>query len=398
VVSASAHYSEAGAFTLALEDTTFASVDTADTALAIRTVPQASALQVGRFVPDHFAFTGANTPQFQTFNASCAAARSFTYIGQPFWYVTGQLPTATVQAVNTNGAVTTNYRGALFKLTGASIIETYADAGTPATAPAIDPSSPLGTSTLGTGNGTASYSADPTGTLAYSRSTTAVIPANHSPFNANISLTVNATDTSEIAIAGNPGNALTASAPLTSTTPLVFSNIAFDSGNLFRYGRLRMSGATGSELLPLPIAIQTEYWTGTGFTLNSADNCTTLASSNVALTYSPTAPLPLAACNTFVNTTPITIASGTSLTMLAAPGGNAGSVNLSPQLGGTASGQYCTAAGGAGLLANTVPASKSYLQGAWAGVSTYDQNPIARAAFGVYGAQPRNFIFFRENY
>jgi len=41
--------------------------------------------------------------------------------------------------------------------------------------------------------------------------------------------------------------------------------------------------------------------------------------------------------------------------------------------------------------------SLSYLQGAWPGPA-WNQNPGVRAAFGLYGSQPRNFIFFRENY
>ncbi len=157
-----------------------------------------------------------------------------------------------------------------------------------------------------------------------------------------------------------------------------------------------MFGATGVVNLPLPVPAQTEYWTGTGFTLNSPDNCTTLARPSIALgTYTA----PLAACATFTSTTPATFVSGAGLIMLAAPGaGNSGSVLLTPQLGSTAAGSYCTAAGGAGLQASATGAGRSYLQGAWNGVATYDQNPTGRAAFGIYGAQPANFIFMRENY
>ena len=43
------------------------------------------------------------------------------------------------------------------------------------------------------------------------------------------------------------------------------------------------------------------------------------------------------------------------------------------------------------------PANLTYLQGRWTN-SNYDKDPGARAGFGVYGSQPKNFIFFRENY
>ena len=69
-------------------------------------------------------------------------------------------------------------------------------------------------------------------------------------------------------------------------------------------------------------------------------------------------------------------------------------MNLIPQLGATASGNYCPASPGAESAATA--ADKGYLRGAWTG-STYDKDPSARAAFGTYGSQPRNFIFFREN-
>src|SRR5260221_9580523 len=126
VLSAPAHYGEAGTFNLELEDLTFAAVHTADTTLSVRRIGQASApLLVGRFVPDRFAFTAANTPQLQTFGASCTSARSFTYVGKPNWYATSLAPSGTVQAVNAGGAVTTNYPGTSFRLAASRITQTY---------------------------------------------------------------------------------------------------------------------------------------------------------------------------------------------------------------------------------------------------------------------------------
>jgi hypothetical protein len=43
------------------------------------------------------------------------------------------------------------------------------------------------------------------------------------------------------------------------------------------------------------------------------------------------------------------------------------------------------------------PANQGHLQGKWRGAA-FDKDPEARIGFGVFGAQPKNFIFFRENY
>jgi hypothetical protein len=44
------------------------------------------------------------------------------------------------------------------------------------------------------------------------------------------------------------------------------------------------------------------------------------------------------------------------------------------------------------------PANQSFLQGPWSGSSNHDKDPSGRVNLGTYGSQPRNFIFFRENY
>ena len=80
---------------------------------------------------------------------------------------------------------------------------------------------------------------------------------------------------------------------------------------------------------------------------------------------------------------------------MAAPGlTNPGSVLLTANLD-SAAGTYCPSVGVAAAAATN--ANKAYLLGRWDSGAGYDDKPSARAAFGVYG-QPRNFIFFRENY
>jgi hypothetical protein len=231
-------------------------------------------------------------------------------------------------------------------------------------------------------------------TLAFKRSTS----TPWASFTANITDTISVEDTSEAgspAIAGNPPS-------ITTATPATFSNIAFDAGNEFRYGRLRMVNAYGSQNVALPVGIETQYWNGTAFQSNNVDNCTTLARGNVTLgDYRPN----LDPCETAITQATVTFTEGTGRLYLTAPGAAAltgaagtpvgGSVLLTANLGSTASGNFCASVGGAQAAATA--AGKAYLQGAWTG-ATYTEDPSSRGTFGFYGAQPRNFIYFRENY
>jgi MSHA biogenesis protein MshQ len=161
----------------------------------------------------------------------------------------------------------------------------------------------------------------------------------------------------------------------------------------------------GSEKLPLPIDISLQYWVGSGFATNTLDSCTTIPRSTLALDFTPVSAL--AACETSVGNGAIGFTAGVpagagNLLTLAAPGaGNNGSVLLTANLV-TAAGSYCNpssyvAAGSAGLR---------YLLGRWNDAANpdgdattmYDDNPKARAAFGLYGTQPNNFVYMRENY
>jgi hypothetical protein len=145
-----------------------------------------------------------------------------------------------------------------------------------------------------------------------------------------------------------------------------------------RFGRLRQQNAfasSGAVVLPVPIELQ--YWNGTTFTVNSADTCTTIPSSIVTLTPS------LSGGSTSVSS--VSLTSGSGFIRLSAPGAaNTGFVLVTPDL--TVANQPV-----AGTPART------YLQGNWTG-GAYDQNPSNRAAWGLFGSAPKNFIYQRENY
>ncbi len=397
--STTATYSEVGAFTLQLQDKIFAIVDAGDGTPADCTGYYicSSALVVGRFVPDHFLVTTNNVPSFKTFNSTACLARSFTYIGQQFGYVS--VPQVLVTAQNTAATPTTtaNYTSNLWKLTTAagaqdcttnpdictlisgSVTQTYTYANTPAATPNWDSTQvALGTPTIVPGiNGTGTVTNNATDLLAFKRSTTTPLAL----FTASITLTHSVKDISEYtAGVGNCGVAGAGGCDITTLTPAVFTPLPFDAGNEFRYGRLKLGNAHGSELLKLPIPIQTQYWNGSSFATNTADSCTTLAASNIKLTAPPAG----------VNATVGAFSSGT------------GSLNLSPPTSAAkVAVDLCVDLGtdppGGTVCVATTTANLPYLQGLWAPGTSYNNDPVARATFGVYKSA-NEFIYLRENY
>ncbi len=383
---ADATYDEAGAFDLTLRDSVYASVDADDTPAncsGYHVCQSAAPLTVGRFVPDHFAFTvpgGTPAPQFRTFDMSCAAARSFTYIGAPFGYVT--TPKARVEARNAAGNVTTNYRnpapGGLFKLSAGSLVQTYSMTGQTVT-------TSLQAATLDSiGNGVADFTAASADRISIDRNAAAA----SAPFSANLELRWVAEDANENA--ANQGI-------ITTPTPFLFngtgSGIAFDGvpapGNQFRYGRLRLANANGSQLVALPVLMEAQYFNGTIFVTNTADNCTSIAAGTVTMAFNGN----LAACETAV-TNAGALSAGRRTVVLPAPGtGNDGAADLRINLAAV-SGNACTAVGGAGPASTS--AARPWLQGNWTGTA-FDDDPTARATFGTFRGSSE-VIFIRENF
>lgn len=367
--SDTASYSEAGAFDVTLVDQSYASVDSADgtpASCAGYYVCQSAALAVGRFVPDRFALSSLTAPVFRTFDVADAACsvpptgppRSFTYVGQPFGYAA--TPAATVTAQNAAGATTTNYRGALWKLAAAGVSQSFANTPVLALDTAL-----IGAPTLAeiADTGTGTLTANAGDRIAFVRDAT----TPSVPFTANLALTWTVQDTSE----SGAGQGVIGTAAV-----LVFDGggggIAFDSGAELRYGRLRLANANGSQLLALPVLVETQYWIGAaGFVTNAADHCTPVATADIAL-------------GSFTgNLDPgeTTLSGGGTLTagrrtlFLSPPGStNDGSVILTANLGAT----------------------QSYLQGNWTG-ALFDDNPTARATFGTFKGAGE-VIFMRENY
>jgi MSHA biogenesis protein MshQ len=155
-----------------------------------------------------------------------------------------------------------------------------------------------------------------------------------------------------------------------------------------RFGRLRLTGASGSQLLPLDVPFEAQYWTGTFFATNTADTCTTVTGDNVVLGNS--------IGNLGVNETTATVdplVAGRSEIRLSAPGaGNNGSLDVAINLGTGASVAVCPAF----TPAAAVPGALAYLRGQWCGAA-YDKDPTARVRFGI-GSGSDERIYMREDY
>lgn len=326
----------------------------------------------GRFIPHNFNVT-TNSPTFAT---GCG---TFTYVGAPFSY--GTAPVMTVTARNASNAATTNYSsvtagGAYMKLTNASLTPgtqpaRYArfDALGGGLTPALDTGAlpaTAGDPAIGSfvnGVGTLTFSSG--GGLGFTRSTT----TPNAPFNADIALSLNVIDTDSVAFAANPAAFGAATAG---------NGIAFSGGKDMRFGRLRLLNASGSANLDLTIPLETQYWTGAGFQTNTLDGCTSLSAVNLAFS----------AYSGGINAGNMNAA---NISLGGAFAAGIGSLKLTKPTPAPAS------PGSTTLTVDLAAETKIYLQGNW-GTPSYTANPASRAAFGTFGAQPRQFIFFREIY
>ncbi|MGQ0510090.1 MAG: DUF6701 domain-containing protein [Betaproteobacteria bacterium] len=336
---------------------------------------------VGRFRPKHFALSGATLTTRH--GAACTPASSFTYLDEPLRLA------FTLTAQSAQDATTQNYTGSYAKLG----LNTFGNWVLGARDGTTDLSGRLDT-------GVAPAGSWANGVASGIELTTAVLRATPDAPDGPFAATAFG-----IAPADSDGVAM-------NTLDLdADNNTIMDRKNLgvsaeLRYGRLRVNNALGSARLVLPVPLRLEYWNGTAFALNTADSCTTLARNTLALGSYIGALAPGGGnCKTFVQQDPVVFASGAGTLRLAAPtGGATGSVLVTPQLRGTAAGFSCdNASSGEDAI---VSAARPYLVGRWndaldpdaIGATAYDDNPSGRASFGLFGGQPNNYIYFRENY
>ena len=255
-----AQYTEVGAATVALTDTTFAEVDADDTLLANRRVGPTT-FGVGRFIPDHFTFAEVTAAEF------VPACGTFTYAGQPFAFAA--TPAARVTAVAFGGTATKNYTDAgLYKIV-VSPTSTYAVASGTLDATVLpNPDNTF----VSEGDGKSLFTLIPPNPgYKFTRGTP--VP----PLDAEITIALNFTESDGVAFeAANPGD----------FGDSLAGGIPFSGGsNAIRYGRLVVANAQGSELQALDVPLQTEYLisAGSGFARNLADACSLLATGDLTL-------------------------------------------------------------------------------------------------------------------
>jgi len=382
-----ATYNNVGAVAATLVDSSFAAVDSTDGSTPAEMNITSSPTNVGRFVPHQFAVAYTTPPTFGT------ACGGFTYVGQPFNYTVA--PVITVTAQSFDGVTTTNYTGALWQITNASLTgKAYTAASGPVDVNGIPPVT-LGTDPViaDTGLGTGTLTFHSPSFFAANKGFFLTRSTPVAPFNAEVSLEINVIDADGIAYVGNPARFGQASAG---------NGIAFSPSKEMRFGRLALRNANGSQLVPLPVQVEAQYWgytnpptnTVLGFITNKDDSCTSLANNNVQMSGFTAN---LAACQTAI-TGGGALSSGRIRLLLPPPGNaNNGSVLLTANLSAAASGQACTAINSGTPIVPAAGADKSYLRGNWAGSATYADNPSARATFGTFKGSDE-VIFIRENF
>ena len=371
LTTTTATYDEVGAFMLQLEDATFASVDTSDAGIsAAQYTISSTAAGVGRFVPDRFLLSAASLIP-RTDIPACAGS-SFTYMDERM------NANFTLTAVRFPGGTTTRYAGALARLDLSSPASfNFGAIGT----------GPAGLAVLGTRLVTSPAPLGTSGTWSNGvGAVVAVVAAgrNASPDGPYSSFKLGIAPADPDAVALDP-LAINVDADNNGSMERAQIGAATD----VRFGRLRLQNANGSQLIAMPIPISAQYWNGSGFITNMADNCTTVTAANIAIG-NPQNGLTAAMVSPPAVGGAFILGIG-SLRLPKPAGGARGSVDVAVNLTNSTTSASCT-----GGMTSATGANMAYLQGAWCG-ATYVNDPTARATFGTY-RNTDQFIYQRENY
>ena len=203
------------------------------------------ATQLGRFTPHSFDVT-TNSPTFAYPNNGGTGSCNFGYYDQDIEYATS--PTITITAKNADGVITQNYQGS------------FATMPTSLTASHSGSQALTGTSIQGSFTVSSDFAAGTPGQaeytlsgaqIGYAKGASPLAPAN---FSINLSTSTALTDSDGLS-AGTP-------------TFATINNPTIE----IRHGRITLDHASGAELYPLEMVVNSEYFDGTGFVINEDDN------------------------------------------------------------------------------------------------------------------------------
>jgi hypothetical protein len=304
----------------------------------------------GRFIPDHFDTTVSGgltcTAGLSALTPTCPAT-GFIYADQPF--------AMAVKAMNAADVLTQNYAGTFAKAVTLSAVD--------AASAAITVGGIL--------NGNVASAAFVAG-----RATLLATAPSPTSFH----FTTTPTTPTNMYVKAVDGEV--------SSSVVTPANHPLEGGFKVVSGRIKLSNAHGSELLPLPMTAAVQYFNAVGGWVSSdSDTVTTIVASDFALAFPVATANNLVSCETALS---VTGSSPSFRVNLSRPGnGNNGWTDLTLNLGAAAVGNRCTAVGGAGAASTT--AARPWLQ------FPVGTNPTSRATFGVYQGR-KEFIYMRENY
>lgn len=311
------------------------SVNLANSYFGAGILSNAPYLPIGRFYP--YAFTATQGNIINRSDVNCTTPSTFTYMNEPFQSL------ITLTAINQQGNPTTNYNSNYFNPTNFSSWGLTANNGNNLTN-RINFLSETGSWNNGVLNAILN--------LDFIRNTTPDGPYN------NVNLNINPIDSDGVSINNNQTNYL-----LGTTN--------------FYFGRLMINNAVGSDILPLPIKVQTQYYNQYGFTTNQQDNCTQLNSANFT-TSNFTQNIQ---ANNVSFVYPSVFINGIQTLLMNKPSGGNGIYN-----------------GTFNLSYNLTNSNQSYLQGLWLPTSTsYTDNPTSEIVLSRNN-KSQKVLFFKENF
>jgi len=309
---------------------------------------------VGRFKPYQFAASSVSMTPF------CSVSTAFNYLSKDF------SANLTLTAQNQQAAPTQNYTGTFAKLTSAGYSLKARD-----TTSATNLTSRMQLTSLTGTWSSGQFVASAALNLARSS-------APDGPYTTTkVGVTISDTDSVSLR-----------SADITFDSDANGSNDALLFGqSAFYFGRLRLDDAFGPETANLNVSFQTDYWTGSIWSRNTADSCTTIATS--AISY------PNGAINVVANRT-VTVGAGSTTGNYTSLAGSA--VNFST---GDA-GHYFSAPGSGktgSFLVDVDLTSYAWLRFDWNNDANYSNDtalPSARYTFGTYRGNDRT-LFWQDS-